>query len=435
MSIRNQNSLFYGVDRLSILLYVIMVFLGWLNIYAAVYNEEHSNILDMSQKYGKQLIWISGAAILAFSILLIDADFFTAFSYVFYGILLLANIAVRFLGREVKGSHSWFRFGDFGIQPAEFIKFAMSLALAKFLSNQQIVVNQQFRLRIKDIIKNYKNTFIALAIIIVPLVLVKKLQDETGLAIVFLAFVIVLYREGLSVSYLLIGMLITILFVVTLVVANSSAVLISLGVLAALSFLIIPRNRKSLLAVSLVYILAAGVVLGTNFMYQKLEPHQKDRIDVLLGKKEDLKGVGYNVHQAKIAIGSGGFFGKGYLEGTQTKYNFVPEQETDFIFCTVGEEWGFLGSTVVVFLQLFLILRVIFLAERQRSSFSRIYGYGVASVLFFHLSVNIGMTIGLMPVIGIPLPFFSYGGSSLWSFTILLFIFIKLDANRLLILR
>jgi rod shape determining protein RodA len=435
MNARNRDNLFYGVDRLTILLYAVMVLLGWMNIYAAVYNEEHSNIFDMSQKYGKQLIWISSAAIIAFSILIIDADFFTAFSYVFYAVLLIANIAVRFIGREVKGSHSWFRFGDFGIQPAEFMKFAMSLALAKFLSNSQIVVNQNFRLRIKDLIKNYRNTLIAVAIITVPLVLVKKLQDETGLAIVFLAFFIVLYREGLSVTFIIIGMLIAILFVVALVVANNSTILITLALLTALSFLIIPRNKKNFITMLLIYGLAAGVVMGTSYVYNKLEPHQKDRIDVLLGKKKDLKGVGYNVNQAKIAIGSGGFAGKGFLQGTQTKYDFVPEQETDFIFCTVGEEWGFIGTTTVVFLQLFLILRLIFLAERQRSSFSRIYGYGVASVLFFHLAVNIGMTIGLMPVIGIPLPFFSYGGSSLWSFTILLFIFIKLDANRLLILR
>lgn len=435
MNARNQNSLFYGVDRVSVMLYVIMVLLGWLNIYAAVYSEEHKSIFDMTQKYGKQLIWIAGAAIIAFSVLIIDANFFTVFSYAFYGILILANIAVRFLGREVKGSHSWFRFGDFGIQPAEFLKFAVSLALAKFLSNQQILINQQFRLRLKDLIKNYKNTLIALALIFVPLVLVKKLQDETGLAIVFVAFVIVLYREGLSVTFLIIGMLAAILFVVSLVVANISAIIISLAVLALCSFVFIPRNKRNLINVSIILALACGVVLGTNFVYKKLEPHQKDRIDVLLGKKTDLKGVGYNVNQAKIAIGSGGLMGKGYLQGTQTKYDFVPEQETDFIFCTVGEEWGFMGSTVVIFLQLFLILRVIFLAERQRSSYSRIYGYGVASVLFFHLAVNIGMTIGLMPVIGIPLPFFSYGGSSLWSFTILLFIFIKLDANRLLILR
>ncbi len=435
MQSRGQNSLFYGVDRLTILLYVIMVLFGWLNIYAAVYNEAHSNIFDMTQKYGKQLLWMAGAAVIAFSVLLIDADFFTAFAYVFYGVMIVANILVRLVGREIKGSHSWFEIGDFRLQPAEFIKFSMALALAKFLSNQQIAINTQFRLRWRDLVKNYKNTFIALAIILIPLVLVKKLQDETGLALVFIAFFIVLYREGLSVGVLMIGMLVAILFVVALVVANTMSVLISLGVLALLSFLIIPRNGKNLLMVGLVFVMAAGVVLGSNYVYKKLEPHQKDRIDVLLGNKKDLKGVGYNVDQSKKAIGSGGFFGKGYLQGTQTKYDFVPEQETDFIFCTVGEEWGFFGSTIVIFLELFLILRVIFLSERQRSSFSRIYGYGVASILFFHLAVNIGMTIGLMPVIGIPLPFFSYGGSSLWSFTILLFIFIKLDANRLLILR
>jgi rod shape determining protein RodA len=435
MQSRYQNSLFYGVDRLTIFLYAVMVVLGWLNIYAAVYNDQHNSIFDISQKYGKQLIWIGGAAIIAFSILLFDADFFTAFAYVFYGVLFVMNIAVRFLGKEIKGSHSWFKFGDFGLQPAEFFKFGIALALAKFLSNQQLVVNTQFRLRIKDLVKNHKNTFIALAIILVPLVLVKKLQDETGLAVVFVAFFIVLYREGLSVGVLMIGMLVAILFVVALVVASAKSVLISLVVLALLSFLIIPRNRRNMIVVGAIYVMAAGVVLGSNYIYAKLEPHQRDRIDVLLGKKEDLKGVGYNVDQSMKAIGSGGFFGKGYLQGTQTKYDFVPEQETDFIFCTVGEEWGFFGSTLVIFLQLFLILRVIFLAERQRSSFSRIYGYGVASLLFFHLAVNIGMTIRLMPVIGIPLPFFSYGGSSLWSFTILLFIFIKLDANRLLILR
>jgi rod shape determining protein RodA len=433
---RDQNRLFYGVDRLTVFIYVTLVFMGWLNIYAAVYNEEHQNILDTTQKYGKQLIWITGAAVIAFSILLIDANFYTAFAYGFYGFFIIANILVVFLGREVKGSRSWFRFGDFGIQPAEFMKFATNLALAKFLSNQNIIVNQQFRLRLRDIIKNYKNTFIALLMIIVPLVLIKTLQDETGLAIVFIAFVIVLYREGLSVNFLIFGLLAAILFVVSLVVTQISSLLISLAVIAAGAFLFIRRNKRNLITVALVYVLAASVILGTNYVYNHLEPHQKVRIDVLLGRGNvDLKKEGYNVNQAKIAIGSGGFFGKGYLQGTQTKYDFVPEQDTDFIFCTVGEEWGFAGSTVVIFLQLLLILRLIQLSERQRSDYSRIYGYGVAAILFFHLAVNIGMTIGLMPVIGIPLPFFSYGGSSLWSFTILLFIFIKLDANRLLILR
>lgn len=433
---RNQNNIFYGVDRLTIVIYVLLVIMGWLNIYAAVLDEEHQNILDTGEKYGKQLIWIAGATIIAFSILLIDANFYTAFAYFFYGFFLLANILVIFLGREVKGSKSWYRFGDFGLQPAEFMKFATNLALAKFLSNQNILVNQQFRLRLKDIIKNYKNTLIALLFIVVPLVLIKKLQDETGLAIVFVAFIIVLYREGLSVNFLIFGLLATILFVVSLITTQISGLLITMAIIAAASFLFIRRIRRNLIFVSLVYAAAATVVLGTNYLYNHLEPHQKVRIDVLLGRGDvDLKKEGYNVNQAKIAIGSGGFFGKGYLQGTQTKYDFVPEQDTDFIFCTVGEEWGFVGSTVVIFLQLLLILRLIFLAERQRSDFSRIYGYGVAAILFFHLAVNIGMTIGLMPVIGIPLPFFSYGGSSLWSFTILLFIFIKLDSNRLLILR
>lgn len=432
---RNDKDLFYGVDRITVFIYILLVIMGWLNIYAAVFNEEHQNIFDTTQKYGKQLIWISGAAIIAFSILLIDANFYTAFAYFFYGFFLIANILVIFLGREVKGSRSWFRFGDFGIQPAEFMKFATNLALAKFLSNQNLLVATRVRFRLRDLIKNYGNTVIALLIIMVPLVLIKVLQDETGLAIVFIAFIIVLYREGLSVNFLIFGILAAILFVLSLITAAGS-LLISIAVIALSAFLFIKRSRNNVIIVALVYLSAAGVVLGTNYVYNHLEPHQKVRIDVLLGRGTvDLKKEGYNVNQAKIAIGSGGFWGKGYLQGTQTKYDFVPEQDTDFIFCTVGEEWGFIGSFIVILLELFLILRVIYLSERQRSDYSRIYGYGVAAVLFFHLAVNIGMTIGLMPVIGIPLPFFSYGGSSLWSFTILLFIFIKLDANRLLILR
>jgi len=269
----------------------------------------------------------------------------------------------------------------------------------------------------------------------VPLLIIKLLQDETGLAIVFVAFIIVLYREGLSVNFLIFGLFSALLFVLSLVLA-SQTLIITLAIIALLSFLFIKRSLKHLIIVSVIFAAASGVVLGTNYVYNHLEDHQRVRIDVLLGRGTvDLKKEGYNVNQAKIAIGSGGFFGKGYLQGTQTKYDFVPEQDTDFIFCTVGEEWGFLGTSTVILLELFLIIRVVFMAERQRSDFSRIYGYGVASVLFFHLAVNVGMTIGLMPVIGIPLPFFSYGGSSLWSFTILLFIFIKLDANRLVILR
>lgn len=433
---QSENSLFYGVDKVTVLTYVLLVFMGWLNIYAAVYNEEHQNIFDTTQKYGKQLIWIGGAAVIAFSILLIDAGFYTVFAYWFYAIVLLLCLLVPFIGKEIKGSRSWFAIGEMRMQPAEFMKFATSLALAKFLSNENLVIISRYRLRLKDLIKNYKNTFLAVLFLVVPLLIIKVLQDETGLAIVFVAFIIVLYREGLSINFLLFGLLAVILFVLSLVVAHVTTLIIVLGSITAVSFLFIKRTMRNFVLAGLVLAMASGMVLGTKKVYEHLEPHQKIRIDVLLGRGEvDLKKEGYNVNQAKIAIGSGKFWGKGYLQGTQTKYDFVPEQDTDFIFCTVGEEWGFVGSTVVILLELFLILRIIFLSERQRSAFSRIYGYGVASVLFFHLSINIGMTIGLMPVIGIPLPFFSYGGSSLWSFTILLFIFIKLDANRLLILR
>lgn len=409
--------------------------MGWLNIYAAVYNDEHQNIFDTSQKYGMQLIWIGSAFFIATFILIIDAGFYTIFAYFFYAFLLIACIAVPYLGREVKGSRSWFRFGSFGVQPAEFMKFATNLALAKYLSNVNIEVETSRRSRFSDLFKTYKNTIFAVIILGLPLLIIKILQDETGLAIVFIAFIITLYREGLSVNFLIFGLLSALLFVLSLVIASQTLIII-LGIIAGLAFLFIKRSRKNIIIVSLVFAAASGVVLGTNYVYNHLEDHQRVRIDVLLGRGTvNLKKEGYNVNQAKIAIGSGGFFGKGYLQGTQTKYDFVPEQDTDFIFCTVGEEWGFLGTSIVIMLELFLIIRVIFMAERQRSPFSRIYGYGVASVLFFHLAINVGMTIGLMPVIGIPLPFFSYGGSSLWSFTILLFIFIKLDANRLVILR
>jgi rod shape determining protein RodA len=420
---KNNNSIFYNIDWITVLIYVVLVLMGWANIYAAVYNEEHYIITDISQKYGKQMIWIGTAFIIALIILIIDENFYTAFAYFIYGLFLVAVIAVPFLGREVKGSRSWFRFGDFGIQPAEFMKFATNLAIAKFLSNQNIKI------------ADYKNTFITLLMLGIPMVIIMKLQNETGLAIVFVAFIFVLYREGLSVNYLLIGFLAVILFILALLVSNYFLFAI-IGILCSVALLFIKRSRTNMFILALIGLLACGMVKGTTTVYEHLEPHQKIRIDVLLGRGTvDLKKEGYNVNQAKIAIGSGGFAGKGYLEGTQTKYDFVPEQDTDFIFCTVGEEWGFLGSAFVILLQLTLIIRLIFMAERQRSSFSRIYGYGVASVLFFHVTVNIGMTIGLAPVIGIPLPFFSYGGSSLWSFTLLLFIFIKLDSHRLQILR
>jgi rod shape determining protein RodA len=453
---RNQNSVFYGVDRVTILTYILLVVLGWLNIYAAVYNEEHQSIFDVSQKYGKQLIWIGGAAILAFAILIIDANVYTVLAYGFYAFFLAANVLVIWLGREVKGSKSWFRFGDFGIQPAEFMKFATNLALAKFLS--QVSIQEQSSSRYKkdsgtlyflyyfftgkigrliELLRDPRvlNTLVAACMIGVPVVIIKFFQDETGLAIVFITFVFVLYREGLSIEILVEGLVSIILGVLALIMNNIYLYITILSV-SVLAFFLIKRDVKNILGLIIGCAVACAEVFSASYFYNKLDEHQKKRINVLLHIGEvNVKKEAYNVNQSLIAIGSGGFFGKGYLQGTQTKYDFVPEQDTDFIFCTVGEEWGFVGSTTVIFLELFLILRVIFLAERQRSDFSRIYGYGVAAILFFHVAINVGMTIGLMPVIGIPLPFFSYGGSALWSFTILLFIFIKLDSQRLLILR
>ncbi len=420
---QNNNSIFYNIDWITVLTYLVLVLMGWMNIYSAVYNEEHHIITDISQKYGKQMLWIVTALVLALIILIIDENFYTIFAYFIFGIFLLANILVPFLGREVKGSRSWFRFGDFGIQPAEFMKFATNLALAKFLSNQNIKI------------ADYKNTIISLLFLGIPLLIIAKLQDETGLAIVFAAFIFTLYREGLSVNYLLLGFLAIVLFILALLI-NNLYLFIIIASLCTIALLFIKRNAKNLFIIAAIGLVACSMVKGTSYVYEHMEAHQKIRIDVLLGRGTvNLKKEGYNVNQAKIAIGSGGFLGKGYLQGTQTKYDFVPEQDTDFIFCTVGEEWGFLGSSAVIILQLFLIIRIVYMSERQRSPFSRIYGYGVSSVLFFHLTVNIGMTIGLAPVIGIPFPFFSYGGSSLWSFTILLFIFIKLDSKRLQILR
>lgn len=431
-----RNRYFENIDWITVFIYVILVLMGWFNIYAAVYDEQHQNIFDISQKYGKQLIWIITALMIALAIIIIDAEFYTVFAYGFYIFFLILNLAVPFSGREIKGSKSWFRIGDFGIQPAEFMKFATNLALAKFLSNQNLSIISTKRYKtLADYFEMYKNTLITLILIGVPLAIILSLQNETGLALTFTAFIVTLYREGLSVNYIVLGFIAVLLFISSLLIPQLYFY-IAFTVFFILWFYFGKHSWKNFF-IKLMYVLLAGLfVFSSNFLYSKLQAHQRSRIDVLLGRGEiNLKKEGYNVHQSKIAIGSGGWLGKGYLHGTQTKYNFVPEQDTDFIFCTVGEEWGFAGSTLVLILFAFLIIRIITLAERQRSEFSRIYGYGVASILFFHLVINVGMTIGVLPVIGIPLPFFSYGGSSLWEFTILLFIFLKLDAHRLYVLR
>ncbi|HPG34094.1 MAG: rod shape-determining protein RodA [Lentimicrobiaceae bacterium] len=415
--IRERNNLFSNIDWTLVILYLIMVLLGWINIYAAVYNEDYSSILDVSQSYGKQLIWIGTSVFLALVILLTDARFFSTFAYLIYGFFMLLLIVVLGIGSEVSGSKSWFHIGGFGLQPAEFAKFATNLAIARFFSSQHLNV------------KDLKTRLMPLILMGIPALLI-LLQNDTGSALVYSSFILVLYRMGLSGNFLLAGVMVVFIAISTLMV-GTIYIMGLLIIMAGILFFFIKRNRRNIINLIALLILGIGFTFSVEYAVENfLGEHQKTRINVLLGKELDLRGAGYNVNQSKIAIGSGGFSGKGFLNGTQTKYNFVPEQSTDFIFCTVGEEWGFLGSVVVIGLFMALLMRIVMLAERQRSDFSRIYGYGVASILFFHFMINIGMTIGLVPVIGIPLPFFSYGGSSLWAFTILLFIFIKQDANR-----
>jgi rod shape determining protein RodA len=466
-----RNSLWANIDWVTILLYVALVLMGWFNIYSAVYNAEHDSIFDVSQRYGKQMIWIGAAFLIAFVILIIESDFYVFFAYWIYAFVILLLVLILFIGTEVNYSKSWFMIGGFGLQPAEFGKFATALALAKYMSSYN------FKLA------RFKSLVIIATIILLPAFLI-YMQNDTGSALVYFVFILVLYREGLSEAVLFFGTLLALLFIFSLVMAPLT-LFILLTALALIVYLVMNagfrhffrvvfiyalvfallsvlniilktgydvvhvlevmlilgsgviliysymKNLKSYMLVSLIFIGSVMFSFSVDYAFDNfLEPYQQSRINELFGIESDPLGMGYNVNQSKIAIGSGGFAGKGFLNGTQTKYNFVPEQSTDFIFCTVGEEWGFIGSTAVIFLFLFLFIRLIILSERQRSGFSRIYGYSVALILFFHFMVNIGMTIGVMPVIGIPLPFFSYGGSSLWAFTFLLMIFLRLDASR-----
>jgi rod shape determining protein RodA len=416
MSNLGQNKFWKSIDMPIILLYITLVLIGWLNIYAAVFDESHASIFDLEKNYGKQLLWIATALFIGLMVLLIDSKFFSVFSFGIYGITLLMLVAVLFFGKYVNGSRSWFEIGSFRLQPAEFAKFATALVVAKYLSSG--VKMERFSTKIS-----------VLGLIGLPMGLI-LLQGDVGSALTYVAFILVLYREGLSGMVLVIGLLIGIAFVLSLLFAKA-AILISIAVITAILLYNFRRKKKIIPVIIAGAALVATMVVGFSYVFNNvMKQHHRDRINNLVGKEIDIKGAGYNVNQSKIAIGSGRLIGKGFLNGTQTKYDFVPEQSTDFIFCTIGEEYGFVGSVVLIGLFLALLLRIVFIAERQRSSLSRIYGYGVASILFLHLFVNIGMTIGLVPVIGIPLPFISYGGSSLWSFTILLFILIKLDANR-----
>ena len=466
---------FGKIDIPLVVCYLMLVFIGWINIYAAVYSQEHSSIFDMSQRYGMQFIWIITALILAVAILfVINPKVYSVLSPPIYLGVCLLLVAVIFLGKEVNGSNSWFQIGPVSFQPAEVSKISTSLFLAYIMSKYN------FRLG------NMRDALSVALTILVPMAII-VMEKETGSALVYCGFIFLLYREGLSGWVLVFGILSIVLFVVTLAVSSLAAIIILfvlagtingiytrklmqhlvvivptailLGFLPAIAekwipslagfkfeYIALGTTTALALAATVIYkgkrgrhlkYLLAGffcsiaLIFSVEFIFNNiLQPHQRSRIENLLGITEDLMGAGYNVHQSKIAIGSGGFAGKGFLNGTQTKFDFVPEQSTDFIFCTIGEEWGFMGSVLVVGIYLFLISRLIILSERQKDRFARIYGYCVACCFFMHFFINIGMTMGLVPVIGIPLPLLSYGGSSLWSFTTLLFIFIKLDMER-----
>ncbi len=415
---RNRESTIGNIDWITVLLYALLVFFGWLSIYSSSGGDGTGSIFDMSQRYGKQLLWIGLSVVIIIAVLLIDSKFFSSFAFVFYGTMILTLIGVLLFGKTVAGSRSWFQIGSFAIQPAEFAKFTTSLAVARYLSMLNVDM------------KKLKTPLIAMGLIGLPAILI-LLQNDTGSALVYAAFAIVLFREGFSGIVIFFGILMAVLFILTLLYGEIY-VIAAIALVLVLLFAIFKKIRKNYKTLIGAFLLSGAFVFSVHYAFQNvLESHQKKRINVLLGIEKDPRGAGYNVNQSKIAIGSGGLTGKGFREGMLTRYHFVPEQSTDFIFCTVGEEWGFAGTSVVILLFLALLVRIVVLAERQRSRFSRIYGYGVASILFFHFAVNIGMTIGLAPVVGIPLPFFSYGGSSLWGFTLLLFIFVKQDADRL----
>lgn len=421
---RNRQHIFENLDWWTIAIYLVLVIMGWFSIYAAVFNETHASIFDMDMRYGKQATWILAAIFIAIVIIIIDPKFFNQFSYLIYGAMILTLVGVLLFGQEVAGSKSWFQIGSFKIQPAEFMKFATALALAHYLSNLG---------------KNFKNLRVLATvglIIGLPALLILA-QNDTGSALVYGAFILVLYRVGLSGNIFIIGFILVLIAVLALVLSTLTGKLILIGILLAIGivfFLFMKKSFANALKILSVLLILSGYIFSIDMVFAKLQPHQQTRILVTLNIKEDPHGAGYNVRQSKIAIGSGGLTGKGFLNGTQTKFDFVPEQSTDFIFCTIGEEMGFLGSAVVVILFLALLMRLVHMAERQRSTFSKIYGYAVVSILFFHFTINLGMVMGLLPVIGIPLPFFSYGGSSLWAFTILLFIFIRQDSERLYLL-
>lgn len=467
---RNVN-IWNRLDKPVMLIFLMLVIIGWFNIYAAVYNEEHTRIIDLSQRYGKQFIWILATLVIAVFVVVIDSRFYTFFAWFVYGFAILLLMLVLVLGKEINGARSWFQVGALSLQPSEFAKFSTALALAAYLNSRKLDLNR------------FRSFVISGGIILLPAALV-AIQPDMGSSLVYFSLFMVLFREGMSPYIFISAFIMLILFFFTLLFNNLyltvgligiafilawltsrkwTVVFAGAGVFMASSAVVWLFNRfitrslkddqilffalilsgvaygvyffnKKAVSLLVIYIFLVGSLLfvnSVNFAFNSiLKPHQKERVEIMLGIKSDPHGTGYNVNQSIISVGSGGFSGKGYLQGTQTKFKFVPAQSTDFIFCTIGEEWGFLGSFLIIALYVVLLLRLIFLTEKQRSLFSKVYGYGVVSIIFIHFFINIGMAIGIVPVIGIPLPFLSYGGSSLWGFTILLFIFLRLDASR-----
>lgn len=468
-----QGEVIRNIDWQIVIIYVFLVFAGWLNIYSAVFDENAASIFDVGQKYGKQLIWIGAAFLLAIGILILDSRLYFTFAYGFYFFVIVSLVGVYLFAPEIKGARSWFEVGPLRVQPSEFAKLATSVVVARFMGRYDFKIQ-----RLSDMVK-------LLGLLAIPGVLI-VLQGDAGSALVFSSFFLVFYREGMPFSIILLGVYAILIFALSIIWGGLTLSIVAI-VLSYIAFVVYGLQKShrfsvvKMLLVSLAFIVPTaaymffklninvllvfvigfsillvpvavytykkrvpalliifGIAVGSVFISQSveyvfnniLEAHQRTRINVFFGLESDPQGSEFNVIQSKIAIGSGDLTGKGFLNGTQTKNDFVPEQSTDFIFCTIGEEWGFLGSIIIIGLFVYLILRIMSSAEQQRTAFSRIYGYCVASILFFHVLINIGMTIGLMPVIGIPLPFFSYGGSSLWGFTLLLFIFVKLDANR-----
>lgn len=403
---------------MSVAIYITLVILGWLNIYSSSLSSvaEETSIFDIGQIYGKQFMFILLTIPLIFVVMSVEGKFYEKFSSVIYVIGLLSLAGLFVFGKTIKGQANWYSFGAFGLQPSEFVKAATALALAKYLSDVQV--------NLKDTNRQIQ----AMGILFLPILLI--VPHDPGSALIYSVFILVLYREGLPSWYVWTGFIALVLFVLALIIKPLILTIIALGVILFIYYRSRIINRNWILS-SIIFVMVGGFVFSVDYVFTNVfQQHHRDRFNILLGKEVDMKGIGYNTNQSEIAIGSGGWFGKGYLEGTQTKGGFVPEQHTDYIFTTVGEEWGFVGCIFVMSLFVLLIMRIIYLAERQKTKFSRVYGYCVAGILFIHFFVNIAMVAGIFPTIGVPLPFFSYGGSGLWGFTILLFIFLKMDANK-----